>query len=340
MSPPDLRSIRFEQYNSSHFASVRNLFERVWGESRSAEYDDKYWNKTLTGVCPAIVAFFHEQAVGFYMVWPVMLTDGQADFVCGQPIDSMVHPDFQGKGLLRELGNRCYEICSQEGIAVMYGAPNKAAYAGNVGALNWCHVSNLTDWIRPMFGLRGQSSLWVEQDGRWVMHGRQGESTIFTAERDSGEQLSELWTEGPTIRRRWQVSRTQAWMNYRYRSVPEAEYFTVTLRVGEIQAAAAICGFRKVGSRLRATLADLVYKDEIACRLVLKALVNFAKRKGARFMLAKTAPFSLGEQLYRSGFLPVRQTPLISRTPGWQCFAANALSRKGWSLFGGAFDVI
>lgn len=340
MSPPNHRTIRFEQYNLSHFAAVRNLFERVWRTSRSAEYDDKHWNTTLIGVCPAIVAFSQEEAVGFYMVWPVMLTDGQVDVVCGQPIDSMVHPDFQGKGLLRELGNRCYDICSQKGFAVMYGAPNKAAYAGNVGALNWCHVSNVTDWIRPLFGLGGQGLDWVEQDGLWVMHGRREESKIYTADRNAGEPLSELWTKGPAIRRRWHFSRNQAWMNYRYHSVPDAEYFTVTLRVGEVQAAAAICGFRKVGSRLRATLADLVYKDDNACRSVLMALVSFAKRKGARIMLAKTAPFSSGEQLYRNGFFPVRRTPLISRTVGWQCFAANALSSKGWSLFGGAFDLV
>jgi hypothetical protein len=71
------------------------------------------------------------------MVWPLLFSDGQEQVLGGQPIDSMVHRSFQGKGMLRELACRCYGVCNENKIAeiaVMFGAPNRAAYAGNVGA--------------------------------------------------------------------------------------------------------------------------------------------------------------------------------------------------------------
>ena len=145
MSSPQLQDIRYARYEASHFAQLRELFKTVWGANRNVEYDVKHWNETLTGACPAIVGRYEERVVGFYMVWPMLLSDGREQVLGGQPIDSMVHPDFQGKGMLRELACRCYEFCSESKLAVMFGAPNRAAYAGNIGALNWCHVGNIVE---------------------------------------------------------------------------------------------------------------------------------------------------------------------------------------------------
>jgi len=337
---PASKDIRFEEYTADRFMAVHALFKTVWGANRSVEYDEKHWNKTLTGVCPAVAAFSGEQAVGFYMVWPVPLTDGRAEVLGGQPIDSMVHAGFQGRGMLRELGCRCYELCSQKNMSVMFGAPNRAAYAGNVGALNWCHVSNIVDLVRPLIGRLGRRANWVEQQGRWVCAKRIAGKLVSDAARNGPSELAGLWSGAALHSRRWQAARTGSWMSYRYDSVPEAEYFTLTLREGETPRAAAICGLRKAGSHWRATLADLVAADKSARAAMLKTVASFAHFKGARFLFAKTTAADLDGGLHWNGFIPFRRTPLISRTLGWRCFSANAYSPKGWALSGGAFDLM
>ncbi|MCQ4188714.1 GNAT family N-acetyltransferase, partial [Methylocystis suflitae] len=113
MSSPQLQDVRYAPYEVSHLMQLRELFKVVWGANRSIEYDAKHWNETLMGVCPAVVGLCDERVVGFYMVWPMLLSDGQERILGGQPIDSMVHPNFQGKGMLRELACRCYELCTE-----------------------------------------------------------------------------------------------------------------------------------------------------------------------------------------------------------------------------------
>jgi hypothetical protein len=107
MSSPDLQDVRYARYEASHFGQLRELSSRPFGERIEAP------NTTVTGVCPAFVGLCEEQVIGFYMVWPMLFSDRQEQVLGGQPMDSMVHPSFQGKGMLRELACRCYQLCNE-----------------------------------------------------------------------------------------------------------------------------------------------------------------------------------------------------------------------------------
>jgi GNAT superfamily N-acetyltransferase len=331
--------IEFKPYNVSHFSQARELFKTIWGANRSVEYDAKHWNQTLTGNCPAVIALSEGQLTGFYMVWPLPITDGKEEIVGGQPIDSMVHPDFQGKGLLRELGCRCYDLCQQLNMGVMFGAPNRAAYSGNVGQLNWCHVTNITNWVRPLFPKFGQPR-WTEDDDLLYYRTAANSNLVAVATKKYSDELVNLFSAKPVIPRRWQVRYTRTWMRYRYSSTPEAEYFFLTLRRGEATRAAAICGLRKNGPQVRATLAEIISSDKYYRAALLNIVASFANLKGARFLVAKTVTSDRQERLHANGFVPYRRTPLISRTLGWRCYSANAFSASGWELTGGAFDIM
>lgn len=340
MSGSSQQGVRYKSYEATDFAAVRDLFKLVWGANRSVEYDAKHWNETLIGLCPAIVGIWEEQIVGFYMVWPIPLSDGQQQILGGQPIDSMVHPKFQGKGMLRELACRCYELCNERTIGVMFGAPNRAAYSGNVGALNWCHVRNIFDLARPLATLPRRRPRWAEHEGRWTHDNGAAASLAAAAHKNFPSELAALWEEVAPIRRSWQVRQTRAWMDYRYRSVPDAEYYTLALPGDGGHRAAAICGLRKVGSRTKATLAEVIAGDENSRHEIVAAVASWAKFRGAQVLFAKSTLTNPGDRLYRQGFVPFRRTPLISRTLTAKCFAANAFSSSAWVLFGGAFDTV
>lgn len=130
--------------------------------------------------------------MGFYMVWPMPFPDGQEQVLGGQPIDSMVHPNFQGKGMLRELACRCCELSNESKLAVMFGAPNRAAYAGNVGALNWCHVGNILELVRPLPPMLRCKTRWIEQEDRWIRDSADSELSACIAQRDCPPEFSIL----------------------------------------------------------------------------------------------------------------------------------------------------
>ena len=340
MSLNRLRDVRYAPYEPAHFSQIRDLFKIVWGANRSAEYDAKHWNETLTGVCPAVVGIYEEQVVGFYTVWPMLLSDGVEEIMGGQPIDSMVHPNFQGKGMLRELACRCYELCSENKLALMFGAPNRAAYSGNVGAVNWCHVGNIFEYLRPLAPVSYYNMRWIEQDDRWICESADSSLSGCSVQRDCPVDIGFHCERLHLLKRSWQTNRTASWMGYRYRSVPDAEYYTIRLPEDRGRRGIAVCGFRKSRLNLKATLVEIIAPDQYNSKAVIKAALSWAQHKGARYLIAKSTNNDPREQLIRRGFIPFRRTALISRTLSWRCYSANPFSSKAWALFGGAFDTM
>jgi hypothetical protein len=252
----------------------------------------------------------------------------------------MVHPNFQGKGMLRELACRCYDLSNEGKLVVMFGAPNKAAYAGNIRSLNWCHVCNILDLVRPLTPIPNLGIHWVEQEGTWICDSVDLALSACVIQRDCSSELGVLCEELTPLKRTWQIGRTTRWMGYRYQSVPDAEYYTIRLPAERGSRGAAICGLRKSGSKVKATLAEMIATDELARKSLVRAAASWARHKGARYLVAKSTNNDPNERLFWRGFVPFRRTALISRTLSWRCYSANPFSPKAWALFGGAFDTM
>jgi hypothetical protein len=327
-------------YHASHFTQLRELFKTVWGSNRSEEYDAKHWNETLLGECPAVLGLWGEQVVGAYMIWPMQFSDGRQQVLGGQSIDSMVHPMFQGKGLLLELASRCYDLCYQSQLDVMFGTPNRANYAGTVGGQNWCHVCNVIDFVRPLTSMSTRKKRWIAHGDRWVCETADRELSGCVSQKDCPPDISALCENGGPIESSWQISRTPRWINYRYRSVADVEYYTIRLPEEHGRRGMAICGFRKLRSGVKATLVEMIALDEPSRQAVIRAAASWALHKGARHLVAKSTNRDPNERLFWRGFIPFRRTPLVSRTLSPKCYAANAYSPRAWVLFGGDFDTM
>jgi hypothetical protein len=73
---------------------------------------------------------------------------------------------FKGKECCVNWHAAATSFATRTKIAVMFGAPNRAAYAGNVGALNCCHACNVLDLVRPLAPMSYRETRWVEQEDR------------------------------------------------------------------------------------------------------------------------------------------------------------------------------
>jgi GNAT superfamily N-acetyltransferase len=335
--------IDYQVYDSSHCEDLRELFVQVWGVPRSVEYDQKHWNNTIVGTAPGIVALASGRIIGFYTVWPVPLTDGGKVVIGGQPIDSMIDRQFQGRGVLRELGSRCYQECARHSIGLMYGAPNRAALAGNVGGLNWSHVSEIVDYVRPILRRARRSDFLANLAER--DQSIKGLTVSATAGAlDAVAVFCTNVADPGDARKTWRVARPGEWLRYRYGSTPEVRYVTLTINHGDEILGAAVCGVRlkdaESGSVAKLTIGELVGRDNATCRELIGGIVSLAATCGAPYVLAKSAGAGLGSVLLSAGFVPCRRTPLISRTLDASCHRANPLAKKGWALFGGAFDTV
>jgi hypothetical protein len=258
----------------------------------------------------------------------------------GQPIDSMVHRDFQGQGLLREMGSRCYQECVRRSIAVLYGAPNKAALAGNLGGLNWSHVGEIVDYVRPIIRRRPPKAVLMKLAEQDLTLG----GLTVSASPEKLDRAAKFCSNGRRQTKVWRIAPTPEWFRYRYHSTPDVRYVSLTRDWGNEISGVAICGIRfkelNGGSVSKLTIGELAGRDATTRRELVAGTVQLASIVGAPYVLAKSFGGDLGSALLGAGFLPYRKTPLISRALDASCYRANPLSKSGWSLFGGAFDTV
>jgi hypothetical protein len=329
-------------FSNDDFAAVRNLYRIVWGEERDLRYDRMRMTNTVRGTCTAVVAMIAGRCVGFYMVWPLPLTDGKSLVSGAQPIDTMTDPEFQGRGLLGRMGCECYRLCAESGLKVMFGAPNRAAYPGNLGRLNWSHTGDIRLYARPLT-LAG-----MLPGGR--LAGMLARALPLQARKDaevrleapSSSELEECLASMHYPQRTWRVARSLAWFRYRYQEAGRLTYTWISIYRGGSLFGFSIVGI-PTGSSARsklASLSEVVGRDREGRRLAVGAAVSFARRQGANAVTTRSTSSLLADALRTNGFIAVRRSPLITRVLGPDCFDANPFVPRAWELFGGDFDIL
>ena len=143
---------------------IRTLYAAIRGSCRPEAFDRWRYFGSPEGTCPAVVALDGETVAGFYTLWPARVRLGQEVVLAGQSMDTMTHPDYQGRGIFIRLAKACYDLAASRGYELLYGFPNPASYPGFVRRLDWNHTGDIPHWIR--FIRRYGSSRGRASDGR------------------------------------------------------------------------------------------------------------------------------------------------------------------------------
>src|SRR3990172_6816394 len=133
-------------------AKIGTLFEKVFGFSRRMEHYQWKFLENPTGLQLIVVAETEGgDIVGQYALWPVMLQLERREYLGAQSLDTMIHPDYRGKGMFMTLANACYEIAAAQGVKVLYGFPNPSSYRGFIRRLNWDHTGDIPYFFKPIY---------------------------------------------------------------------------------------------------------------------------------------------------------------------------------------------
>lgn len=137
--------IRIEHYKEWMKPQVANLFEKEYAINKSAFevffskfYEHEYQkNKSIL-----IVALDNKKIIGFqsFFYWPYSL--GGKEFSSYQSGNSLVHPDYRGKGLFKLMLNFLYTDVRKNEIDFLMGFPVEASYPSFIKN-GWLNVLNL-----------------------------------------------------------------------------------------------------------------------------------------------------------------------------------------------------
>jgi GNAT superfamily N-acetyltransferase len=93
-----------------------------------------HWKNELNPYASGITAIAKDagRIIGSYTVVPICISLAGRSVLVGQPTDTVVHPDYQRKGLLRHLLLKVCELSTKNNLNNLIGFPNNAALPVNI----------------------------------------------------------------------------------------------------------------------------------------------------------------------------------------------------------------
>jgi hypothetical protein len=110
------------------------------------EFYRKYYNDHKFRTIGYFAIDSNGKTGGFYGVFKDNLTYQNKSYLVAQSGDTMTHPAHQKKGLFLMLAKATYNKCIEDGIALIFGFPNKQSYHGFSTKLDWTFNGNMRRW--------------------------------------------------------------------------------------------------------------------------------------------------------------------------------------------------
>ena len=334
--------------NRTHFDAIRELYAAVRGNNRPEGFDRWRWFGSPDGECPIALAMDGKTVAGFYTLWPVRLRIGGAVVLGGQSMDTMTHPDYQGRGIFVTLANACYEIAAARGFEVLYGFPNAQSYPGFVRRLGWDHTGDIRHWVRPIRPSRHprvpKLAGPLADLGAMLLPRGGGHGLEISVGLPSEKERAALLDGAPTAPGLCRIARTPEWLDWRYGADARHDYQWIRARRGGMLVAAGVWGMQNSEwgevADGRAHLVELLGDDSAGMRAVVAAIIGAARARGAWILETVTNIPIVVAALKRGGFFSHRGAPLIVRALGDSAMNAHIHDHASWRFMGGDLDTM
>lgn len=333
-SEPCEQELSFRPFEPSDLDALVVLFERSFGHRRSAQEFRHKFIDNPAGLVVAACALEGERLAGFYAVIPQEFSVGGERVLGAQSVDTMVDPDFRGRGLFRKLANATIEYAHERGVRFLIGYPNANSYPGFVRRLNWTHIGDASLYYRILTPSKIEALPVVARPllSLATQFLPKGSSASFRVEEEEihPERLANLACsiepQGVT------TLRSKEWFAWRY---ADAENRSFTAYEGKEAVAAVLL---KVNDEGVALILDILGKKESAKVAAMHRLIlSCAKRKcsGIRAVIRSQEDEKI---LRRLAFVRRRRLPYIVRHLGHRTLARNVFDIEQWDIHGGDSD--
>lgn len=325
------------QGTEEHLPQINLLSQEVWGfPMHEAHLQWRYFHNPAGN---AVITFARELSsgnmIGFYVAVPVVMQLGKDQVLGAQVVDTMVHPNYQGKGLFGKMADACFMQLAQQGCDVIYGFPNDNAYSGCINRLNWHHTGPIPLWLRPL----------RKGFGRFLPRGKMNPN--ISHELPSIDALDAFLLRSELPSKQCRIKRSGAWYHWRYdaRGIrhtrddsPRAYFWHCDYDDAGALRAFCVWGILDAGD---ATLCEWQGVSASASNAVLRDAIALAYSKNLNFFRAYWQTPEDPNRFWKFGFLrlPARLSPrlivrlLTARNPG-----GNVHQHQSWRIIGGDFD--
>lgn len=140
--------VRVRRYRTADRAEVLALDEEVWGRRRTDSWLAwKYERNPYLDHTPMFVAEADDRIVGARPFLAFQLRVGGRNLLALQPSDTMVHPEYRGRGIFTAMTEAALSHYDDSDVALYFNFPNGMAAPG-YRKLGWREVSERRTYYR------------------------------------------------------------------------------------------------------------------------------------------------------------------------------------------------
>jgi hypothetical protein len=260
--------------------------------------------------------------VGHYAVIPVHMQVRGEPVAATLSLDTMAHPKYQRQGMLTTLAGELYAELGRTGFPITYGFPNDKSIGLLTNKLQWTYVCSLPVYVKPL-----RPSVIVDRiiSGRPLaavvkpfgnLAARIASPPVVMPDRGRAKvhwleqfdaRADDLW-QMVCDRRRVALTRSAAFLNWRYFRNPRRGYRAVAFEEKEQLAAYAVVRCMEQSGLRGGMITDLVGhpgRDDALQAVLAAAVEYFAGEKMHLSACLIHGDRRVTQLLKRNGFLPV-----------------------------------
>lgn len=281
-------------YRAGDEEYIIKLFETVFNtEMPSAQWA---WRYLENGIDLKLIMLAESAAgdiIGQYALSPIRMKVDNKEIIGSFSLDTMVHPDWGGRGIFVELANAVYDVAAGSGIPLTYGFPNENSHHGFINNLGWTDLCKPFPILVKPISIRSLVRSRFENEriarlidsfaraGYWLFTSgsiREPSASNYYVRRVEhfGREADLLWKRSSGIAR-ISVIRDAAYLNWRFVQNPTEKYCILYAeQAGELSGYAVLKLVDDFGIRIGYIVDLLVLpEEETIVYALVKAALNY-----------------------------------------------------------------
>jgi hypothetical protein len=266
----------------------------------------------------------NSEIVGSRLFWPWEFHSRMTKLKAYQPADTVVHPDFRGRGLFYKMTKKALEIAKKENTDIIFNFPNKNSLPGYLN-LGWSFVSKLEWFVK------------VKNPFYFLKKNEKAENIENLNELDLTLKKINSINEEISYDEKLKTKKTTDYLKWRYLENPTYKYGLITVNEKR-KTLNAIFSINEIGKDRELFIVDIIGDFNLINNL-LKEIIYVSKEfKVSIIYILKNYKLDK-KSFYNKGYIKLKNKNLVT-LPLNLNLENKAIDYKNWEIFGGLHDAL
>ncbi len=317
--------INIRLYKKEDIPHIVNLLNEVFKKQQYFDLtrDVNWWNwkyeTNVFGKSIIVVAEDNSKIIGARCLWPWEFCCRGEIIKAYQPVDTVVHPDYQGQGIFKKMNIYAVDFAIKDDAKLLYNFSNKNSIHGNL-KLGWHFVSKLEWWIKikkPLNLLKSKKN--------------DEKKKVFDPITPLDEKDLLYIKDSRTYSELLKTKKDRDFLEWRYLKNPFFKY-------GIVKIDKFVCVYIITGNSKSKTMTVVDFIGEkSSCFPLIKKINKIGKECNVDFITFLNDNTTMNKGLNKYGYIKIKEKNLVA-LPLNISLENKVLNYKNWAIFGGLHD--